>query len=65
MAAAACSEDREGDLGDGGLGREVSALLMEILRGRCGSGVPEVVEGGSELRSGGIVLGLFVTRGYL
>ena len=34
IAAAACKDDSEGDLGDGGLGRKESALLSEIRRGR-------------------------------
>ena len=53
IAAAACSEDSEGDLGDGGLGRD---SFIDGLRCLC-SGEPERddgVDGGSEFRSGGI-----------
>ena len=55
MAAAACREESEGDLGEGGLGREESALI-DILRGLACSGEPDTgdVEGGSEFRSGDI-----------
>ena len=47
MAAAACNEDKDGDLGDGGQDRKESALFNEILRGL----VPEP-DSGSEFRSG-------------
>ena len=52
IAAAACREDKEGDLGDGGLGRKGSADDIEMRRGRLTFAEGEV---GSELRSGGMV----------
>lgn len=58
MAAAAWRDEREGDLGEGGLGREL-ASLMEILLGRgcSGDAGPEGGrEAGSEFRSGGIMM---------
>lgn len=59
IAAAACNDDTEGDLGDGGLGLKASMFVIEILRGLdvC-KGEPEAevgCEGGSELRSGDIL----------
>lgn len=61
ITAAACREDSEGDRGEGGLGRALSAVLIDILRGRCESGEADI-EGALELldgrllRSGGIVV---------
>lgn len=55
IVAAAWREDRDGDLGEGGLWRKVSALVMEILRGRAAACGELEVEGGSELRSGGML----------
>lgn len=59
IVAAACSEERDGDRGDGGLGRAASCVLMEILRGRAAIGDPGP-EGGLEVgrvfRSGGMML---------
>ena len=59
IVAAACSEDRGGDLGEGGLLRKESALWREMRRGGCGVmvgvvGVAEAVvgESGRELTSG-------------
>lgn len=63
IAAAACSEDSEGDLGEGGLARKASVLVIEIRRGRCWRGEPVVadeggLEVGNEFRSGAIVASL-------
>ena len=63
IAAAACNDDTEGDLGDGGLGLKASVFVIEILRGLdvC-KGEPEAevgCEGGSELRSGDISAALW------
>lgn len=58
MVAAACSEDKDGDLGDGGLDRKDSALLSDIRRGLCCIGEPGIDGGrddGSEFRSGGML----------
>ena len=51
IAAAACNDDRLGDLGEGGLGR--SALLIDILRGLdCNDDAVGDDEEGSEFKSG-------------
>lgn len=47
IAAAACSDDKEGDLGEGGLFRKVSGI--DIRLGRVGAADGDV---GSEFRSG-------------
>ena len=51
IAAAAWRLDKDGERGDGGLGRDRSGAVMEILRGR---GVGAEGEGGSVFRSGAI-----------
>jgi hypothetical protein len=56
MVAAACSDDSEGERGDGGLLRNTSAPDIEMRRGREVCGELDA-EGGSEFRSGGIVVG--------
>ncbi len=53
IVAAACSEDKDGDLGEGGLLANTFALVTDILLGREDCGELEV-EGGSIFRSGGI-----------
>jgi len=58
IVAAACSDERDGDLGDGGLGRKESALLREMRRGRCCNGEAGIEGGrdvGSEFKSGAIL----------
>ena len=59
MTAAACNEESDGDRGEGGLGRALSPVLIEILRGRCErgdmEGVLELLRG-RLLRSGGILV---------
>ena len=59
IAAAACSEESEGERGDGGLFRKASAsLVILILRGRCCRGEVLAVGGwlsGKELISGDMV----------
>lgn len=57
IVAAAWSDESEGERGDGGLGREASAAVMEIRRGRAVWGEAEVdMDGafdvGSVFRSG-------------
>ena len=49
IAAAACSEDNEGDLGDGGLGRKESGVEIDMRLGRAVGAGGDV---GSEFRSG-------------
>lgn len=49
IAAAAWSEDKEGERGDGGLGRDWSGEEMEIRLGRAAGALGD---GGSVFRSG-------------
>ena len=53
MVAAACSEAKDGERGDGGLFLNTSALVIDILLGRDDWGELDA-DGGSELRSGGM-----------
>lgn len=57
IVAAAWRDARDGDLGEGGLGREASAALIEMRLGRCESGEPGIevgLEVGRVLMSGAI-----------
>ena len=59
ISAAACSEDKDGDLGEDGAVRRGSAVLIEVRRGLCWFGDPGMDGGrddGRELRSGAMCL---------